>query len=90
MDTVLARRQSGQVSCSGGRADGIVRIGVGEANPLACHAIDVRRLEIGIAVTTQLPGTLVVGENEDDVRLLGNGLNGEGAASGEQRKKGAD
>ena len=62
---------AGHDAGAGWRADGIGRIGIGEAHALAGEPIDVRRLVEGGAVTAKVGPAEVVDENEDDVGPFG-------------------
>ncbi len=59
-----ARQQAGPRR----RADAVGAEGAGETHPLRRQAVDVGRVDIGIAVAPQGPGPLVVGQDQDDVR----------------------
>ena len=67
MHPVLARGEAGQIGRPRRRTDRVVGKGLGKANTLHCQAVNVGSLEIRIAVAAQLPGALVVGEDENDV-----------------------
>ena len=43
---------------------------VGEAHPLGVQSVEVRRLQHRVAVGGHVAVALIVGEDEDDVRLL--------------------
>ena len=70
MHAVLTRHQSGQVGGTRRRADRIVAEGTVEADALLRHLVDVRGLDIGVAIAAHGPGAVVVGEDENDVGFL--------------------
>ena len=52
------------------RADRASRIGVGEAYALARQGVDVGRLDLLLAVTTEMAVAQIVGHDEDNIRSL--------------------
>ena len=44
---------------------------MGKSDARSCKAIEVRGFVIGMAITTQIGITQIVGEDEDDVGALG-------------------
>ena len=71
MDPVLTRHHPGQVSRPRRRADRVVAKSPVEPHPLARHSVDVGGFDVGISVTAEGPGPVVVGEDENDVGLDG-------------------
>src|SRR5689334_22940750 len=67
MHAVLRRNQAGQKRRPRRRADGVARQGPREADALGSQAVDVGRADVRIAVAAEGPGTLIVGEDEDEV-----------------------
>lgn len=52
------------------RADRVSGVGIAEAHSFARDPIDVRSLNLFLTVTTQITPTQVIGQDEDDVRLM--------------------
>ena len=70
MHAVLRREQAGEVGGPVRRADRVDAVRVGEAHAGVGEAVDVGRADLWVAVAAQSPVGLVVGENENHVRLL--------------------
>lgn len=40
---------------------------MGEADALCCEPVDVRRADVWVSVAAQRPGTLIIGQDEDEI-----------------------
>ena len=67
VDAVLARDEASEEGGAGGRADRVAAEGASEANAVGSEAIDIWGVDVFIAIAAKGPGTLVVGQDEDDV-----------------------
>jgi hypothetical protein len=61
---------AGEEDAAGGGADGGAGVVVGELDPFAGEAVDVGRLDLFLAVTTEFAVAEVIGEDEDEVGRL--------------------
>ena len=69
-DAVLELVFAGQQRAARRRA-GRADVKIGEAHAFVVKAVQVRRLQHGIAVAGEIAITLVIAEDEDDIRRLG-------------------
>ena len=70
MDAMLRRDQSGQQRRPRRRTNRIGRKRASEQRPFGRQSIDVRRPNVGIAVTTQRPSPVIVGHDQHDVGAI--------------------
>ena len=70
-DEGVAGVLAGHQHAAGRCADRIAAVVLGELHALGCQSVHVRRLDDLLAVAAEIPGTQVIGQDEDDVRLAG-------------------
>ena len=65
-----ARITPGEQACARGTANRGGRVIIGKAHTLLRHRINPRRFDLRRPITTEIVITLIINEDEDDVRLL--------------------
>ncbi|MDX2151639.1 MAG: hypothetical protein SFV54_12955 [Bryobacteraceae bacterium] len=68
-DAGVACVEAGHQAAAGRRADGAAGVGLGEAHAFGGHAVEVRGLNVSLAVAADVSPGEVIGEDEDDIRL---------------------
>ena len=66
-DGTVAVMQAGHECCPARRAERSAGVSAGKPQPFGGHAVEVRSLEIRLAVTTQVAISQVVGKDEDEI-----------------------
>lgn len=67
VDAVLAGDEASEEGGAGGRADGVAAKGASEENAVGGEAVDVGGADVFVAIAAKGPGTLVIGQDKDDV-----------------------
>ena len=68
---MLGRHQAGEVGRARGRADWVGGKALHELHAFVRHSVEIGCLNVRVAVAAERPRSMVVGEDEDDVRFLG-------------------
>ena len=68
MNSVLGRDQAGEECGAARRANRIIAVGARKQHSLGGEAINVRRPDFLVAVTTECPRAVIIGQNENQVQ----------------------